>query len=251
MSSQNSATVTPEELERIARDYHLNDAVPDKFIESACQEYCCDWLASLLSDDDRVLELGYGDGITLSRLSGQAAHYAVLEGAASLVQRVRADYPGVEAIHSLFEHYEAPQPYQKVLALHVLEHVDDPVALLEHMRGWLDADGELIVVVPNRESLHRRLAVLMGLQPQLDSLSPRDHLVGHQRVYDLPTLREHLQRAGFEVLEEKGFFLKTLPNSMMLDYSPQLIDGLNRLSEQLPAALMANLGVRARMIDRR
>lgn len=233
------------DLERIAQDYHLNDDVSDKFIESACQKYCCDWLASCLAAKDRVLELGYGDGITLARLSPLINSYTVVEGAASLVSEVRGRFPDVQAVHALFETYEAEVPFQKVLALHVLEHVDDPVSLLRYMSRWIADDGELIIVVPNRDSIHRRLAVLMGLQPQRESLSPRDHVVGHQRVYGLPLLREHLNAAGYHVVEEKGFFLKTLPNSMMLDYSPALIGALNRLSDELPAELLANLAVRA------
>ena len=39
------------ELERIAEQYHLNDTVPDKFIEDICQEHCCDWLQSLIAPD--------------------------------------------------------------------------------------------------------------------------------------------------------------------------------------------------------
>ena len=119
------------------------------------------------------------------------------------------------------------------------------------MAGWMGPDSEMIIVVPNRESLHRRLAVLMGLQPELDTLSARDKVVGHQRVYDLAGLTADLQAGGFEVIESKGFFLKTLPNSMMLDYSDALIAGLNDVGEQLPAELLANLAVRVRLASDR
>lgn len=234
-------------LERIAADYHLSEDVPDKFIESLCQHYCCDWLEQKIAPTDRVLELGYGDGITLARLAGKPAHYAVLEGARSLVEKVRAAHPDIEVIHGLFESYRPARPHSKVLALHVLEHVDDPLALLHDMRGWLQPGGELIVVVPNSESIHRQLAVLMGLQPRLDTLSPRDKVVGHQRVYDLPTLEQQLRDAGYEILESRGFFMKTLPNGMMLQHSPELIVALNRFGEQLPARMLANLAVRARV----
>lgn len=233
------------ELERIARDYHLNDEFSDKFIENACQQYCCDWLASLLEVNDRVLELGYGDGITLSRLSPLVNSYTVVEGAESLAACVLDKFPEVHTVHALFENYEAETSFQKVLALHVLEHVDDPVRLLRHMSHWIADDGELIVIVPNCDSIHRRLAVLMGLQQERDSLSPRDHVVGHQRVYGLAMLREHLDAAGYRVVEERGFFMKSLPNSMMLDYSSVLIEALNQLSDTLPAELLANLAVRA------
>ena len=238
-----------EELERIAAQYHLNQGVPDKFIEDICQQYCCDWLASLIRPQDRVVELGYGEGITLSRLGSRAGRYTVVEGAGSLVSEIRKRHAGVDVVHALFEDYRPTEPYDRLLALHVLEHVDDPVALARHLRGWLAPQGEIVVVVPNRESLHRRLAVLMGLQPALDSLSPRDLLVGHQRVYDLETLEQHLQEAGFEPFERRGFFLKTLPNGMMLDHSSELIQALNVLGDQVPVTMTANLAVRARLAD--
>jgi hypothetical protein len=44
-------------------------------------------------------------------------------------------------------------------------------------------------------------------------------------------------------LEKKGFFLKVLPNSMMLDYSKDLINALNTISEKIPDHLLANIGV--------
>ncbi|HZF79597.1 MAG TPA: class I SAM-dependent methyltransferase, partial [Rubrivivax sp.] len=174
-----------EELERIAAAYHLNEEVADKFIEDICQEHCCGWLRSLIAPTDRVIEMGYGEGITTARLASAAAHYTVVEGAASLVEPLRRDHPNVFAVHAMFEDYMPAEPCDKLLALHVMEHVDDPVALTRMLQRWLKPDGELVVIVPNRDSLHRRLAVRMGLQPALDTLSARDHLVGHQRVYSL------------------------------------------------------------------
>ena len=56
-------------LEQIAHQYHLNDEVPDKFIEDLCQEHCCHWLEGLVGEGDRVIELGYGEGITLGAVT--------------------------------------------------------------------------------------------------------------------------------------------------------------------------------------
>jgi SAM-dependent methyltransferase len=240
--------VRTQELERIAHTYHLNDDVPDKFIEDACQEHCCDWLAGLVSPDDVVIELGFGEGVTLARLAPLPRRYVVVEGAPSLAARVRTEFPGVEVAEALFEEFTPDTPCDKLLALHVFEHVDDPVALARHLHSWVVPGGEIIVVVPNRRSLHRRLAVLMGLQPELDTLSPRDHLVGHQRVYDLAELEADLRGAGFEPFDRRGFLLKVLPNGMMLDYSPELIQGLNDLGDELDPDLGANIAVRARRV---
>lgn len=241
-------TERARELERIAQQYHLSADVPDKFIEDICQEYCCDWLASLIQADDDVIEMGYGEGITTARLSGLARRYTVVEGADSLAKVIRQKHSEVKVVHRLFEDHQPEEPCDRLLALHVMEHVDDPVALGRHLYGWVKPGGELLVIVPNRDSLHRRLAVSMGLQAALDTLSSRDHLVGHQRVYDLPSLESDLRASGFEPFERRGFFLKTLPNGMMLDYSPALIQALNMLGSELPVTMTANLAVRARRV---
>jgi len=236
-----------DELERIATDYHHNCEIQDKFIEDICQEYCCDWLQSLILPYDRVVELGYGEGITLERLSRTTAHYTMVEGAPSLLEIVRQRHPMVEAIGALFEDYRPSEPFDKLLALHVLEHVEDPVSLAKHLATWLKPDGEIVVVVPNKESLHRRLAVAMGLMPELSTLSPRDRLVGHKRVYDVKGLEADLQDAGFETFERRGFFLKTLPNSMMVEHSPDLVKAMNVIGDRLPPELLANIAIRARL----
>jgi hypothetical protein len=41
---------------------------------------------------------------------------------------------------------------------------------------------------------------------------------------------------------------KPLPNSMMLDFSPPLIQALNDLGDELPADFGANIAVRARRV---
>lgn len=242
-------STTIDNLEKIAKEYHESEDVPDKFIENICQEYCCKWLKSLIGKDDSVIELGYGDGITLANLVNCSKNYTVLEGAPTLANKIRAKFPTVETVEGLFEDYNPKNGFDRVLALHVLEHVSDPVHMLKHLRSWLKPNAELIVIVPNKESLHRRLAVKMGLIPRLDTLSGRDHLVGHQRVYSLNELKQDLFEAGFECLEIKGFFLKLLPNSMMLSYSTSLIEGLNLIGDDIPVEMSANIGIRARIIN--
>ena len=86
----------------------------------------------------------------------------------------------------------------------------------------------------------------MGLQEHLDDLSERDHLVGHQRVYDLAGLKAELSGAGLEVVGDFGYFVKPLANSQMLGWSRDVLDGLNAISDDVPSDLLANIGVVAR-----
>jgi hypothetical protein len=115
--------------------------------------------------------------------------------------------------------------------------------LLKKVKNWLTPNGKLIVVVPNAESFHRKLGVNLKLQSKLDDLSPRDHAVGHLRVFTLDSLKKLLDREGFEVTQERGFFLKVVSNAQMLNLEPTVIQGLCELSTDLPAQFGANVGI--------
>lgn len=232
------------ELERIARDYHTGSASPDMYIEGLAQEYDLSLVCELIPTGASVLEMGFGDGVTFSKLSTRGA-YSVVEAVPLLCENARllGENLGVDAriYCSLFEEFEPPELYDFVFASHVLEHVEAPVQLLGKIRSWLKPDGKLIVIVPNAESLHRILAVHRGLIESVHELSERDAMVGHLRVYSLDDLREHLQIAEFELLEVFGSFLKPLPNSMLLGLGPNNIEKLCSVSSSLPPEILANL----------
>jgi len=232
-----------EHLERIAQEYHANATVPDIHIENICQEYLLEWLRAHVPAGAHVLELGYGDGLVTAAMARHCARLTLIEGAESLVRSAAQLHPHVECVHTLFEDFRPTTGFDVILASHVLEHVNDPGAILNLMATWLSPQGKIIAIVPNRNSIHRQLAVAMGLQPELDTLSNRDHLVGHQRVYSMDGLVRDIEAAGLRVIETTGFFLKVLPNSMMLDYSRELLWALNVISPSLPSNLLANIAV--------
>lgn len=236
--------VTKEELDKIAHEYHEQDLMKDKFIEDECQYYTYNWVFENMKDCSTVLEMGYGEGNFTQELVKRGFKPTVLDGSEVLLKKAKQLHGDKVAVASaLFEEYKPEVKYDCVLATHVLEHVDDPVVLLKEMKNWIHEKGKIIIIVPNKESLHRQLAVIMGLQPALDTLGARDKLVGHQRVYSIDTLSQDVIQSGLKVLETAGFFLKTLPNSMMLDYSTDLVIALNKVSPLLPKTLLANIGL--------
>ncbi|MBM4373927.1 MAG: class I SAM-dependent methyltransferase [Deltaproteobacteria bacterium] len=74
--------------------------------------------------------------------------------------------------------------FDGVVALDVIEHIEDDRAALETMRAALRPDGRLVLSVP-------ALPWLYG---------PKDVAVGHYRRYDKTGLLGVLEQAGFEVL---------------------------------------------------
>jgi 2-polyprenyl-3-methyl-5-hydroxy-6-metoxy-1,4-benzoquinol methylase len=241
--------LTKVELNKIALEYHDKDPMGDKFIEDSCQYYTYDWVFQQISECQSVLELGYGEGNFTAELINRNFIPTVIDGSDILLneaKKLHGDKINIECC--LFEEYNPIQKFDCILATHVLEHVDNPVNLLKKMKGWLNKNGKIVVIVPNKESIHRQLAVIMGLQKHLDSLSNRDLLVGHQRVYSIDTLSNDFIEAGILIQEKSGFFLKVLPNSMMLNYSNDLINALNLISSKVPPNLLANIAITGTVI---
>jgi 2-polyprenyl-3-methyl-5-hydroxy-6-metoxy-1,4-benzoquinol methylase len=235
--------LTADDLDRYATTYYLNDTVDDIDIEELAQRHSVPALLRAVAGCDRILEMGFGTGLITGELLRNGVGIEVLEGSPVLREHAQAEQPGLVVHLGMFETFAPAEPFDAVLALHVLEHVDEPSELLAVVSGWLRPGGTLVVVTPNAESLHRRLAVKMGLHERLDDLSPRDHLVGHRRVYDLGWLKRDLEAGGFEVVSDFGYFVKPLANHQMIDWDPAVLEGLNRMSGDLPSALLANIGV--------
>ena len=198
------------------------------------------WILEQTAQYDKVLELGWGSGIVARALKDAERHVLVVEGSRESCH-VAYHHHGVTAIQSMFEDFEAETKYDCVIASFILEHIADPVGLLKRIRGWTD---KLIVVVGNANSYHRQIAVRMGLQPHLDSLSARDVTVGHVRVYDAKTIERDLHEAGWIVTGMRGLGFKPLPNAMLARLRPDIAKTMMQM--ECASEVAANLFIVAR-----
>ena len=236
--------VDKHSLNQIASQYHLNAQVSDKEFDHQFHQLCAQWVIGWLKPGSRVLEMGFGEGNVTRQLLAAGMKVDLIEGAQLLVENAREMYGGaVRVHHALFAQFQPDCAYDAILATNILEHVADPAHTLACVRQWAVAHTRVVVTVPNAGSIHRRLAVLMGIQQALDTLSPRDHLVGHMRVYDFERLQREVADAGFEVIDQKGFLLKILPNAMMKNMTPELVQAFYAVADQLDIRYLADLGV--------
>jgi len=63
------------------------------------------------------------------------------------------------------------------------------------------------------------------------------------RVYDFEQLTREVSDAGFEIVDQKGFLLKVLPNSMMKGMSKELVEAFYAIADQLDIRYLADMGV--------
>lgn len=119
----------------------------------------------------------------------------------------------VKFINALFETATLPSNYDNIILTHVLEHVDDPVAVLKRINDeWLSENGRLFLVCPNANAPSRQIAVKMGLITHNNAITPAEAEHGHRITYTLDTLERDAKAAGLKVVHRSGIFFKALAN---------------------------------------
>lgn len=231
-----------KELDSIAEQYHLNKYVKDKYFDDRFHKLFAQWLLKNIKFQT-VLEMGIGEFNITKELIKKKKYIDIVEGSKKLIEKNKLKYKNkINFHHSLFEDFIPKKKYDLILATNILEHVDNPDLVLKLLYKWSGKNTLIAVTVPNCDSIHRRLAVHMGLQKKRDTLSPRDLLVGHQRVYSYNQINSQLKKNRFMIIKKTGFLLKILSNSQLLKFDKNLIDALYKISKDLPLELMADMG---------
>jgi 2-polyprenyl-3-methyl-5-hydroxy-6-metoxy-1,4-benzoquinol methylase len=195
-------------------------------------------LIALTSDKNKVLELGVGHGYTCNHFSNYYEDYSVVDGSEAIIEEFRHHYPDSKSrlIHSYFETFASKQVYDVIIMGFILEHVDDPLVVLNHFKQFLAPNGRIFVCVPNAESLHRRFGHKAGLLPDMFTLSLADKALGHQRLYTVASLTRQLEECGYLVSHKEGIFLKpfTTRQLISLDLSAEILDGMCEVGIDYP-----------------
>ena len=180
------------------------------------------------------LELGPAEGQMTQFLLNDFHKLTVVDGSAELLDFI-PDAPSLFKVHALFEGFDTDQRFNTVLMEHVLEHVEQPVSLLLRAKEWLAPGGRILVGVPNGHSIHRLVAVKMGLLKEPCELNTRDIALGHRRVYTRQTLKKDLELAGLSVIIMGGVFFKPLSNQQIQDHwTKDMIQGFYELGKDFP-----------------
>lgn len=222
---------------------------PDRVVDRKLLDFISDYVIGRL-EGTRVLELGVGDQVWTSKLVKRFADVTTVDGSARLLEvtRQRLQNSSWTSVHALFEEYTPEERFDLVLATYVLEHVDSVEVILERARQhWLVPGGHIAVAVPHALSLHRRLAVKMGLVGHVSVLGETDARMGHHRCLTWQEMEAYLVNAGFEVLERKGLFTKALPNNLLTACTDEQLKGLVELGLELPIEYSAAIYFKARV----
>jgi 2-polyprenyl-3-methyl-5-hydroxy-6-metoxy-1,4-benzoquinol methylase len=192
--------------------------------------------------DGNLLELGSFEGAFTRRLAAYFDDITCVEASSEAIQAAKAacDFK-VNYFNDLFERVALPKKYNNIVLTHVLEHLDEPVAVLKRVNDeWLAEDGRLFLACPNANAPSRQIAVKMGLISHNTAVTASETAHGHRITYTLDTLERDARAAGLTVLQRSGIFFKALANfqwDRLLNtdiISPEFIEGCYALGHHYP-----------------
>lgn len=204
------------------------------FANTMTIEYCYEVYTRFFKNGN-VLELGPAEGLMTEHLSKKMADITVVEGSEVFCKHLETKFPSINVVNSLFEDYKPGQKFSNILLGHVLEHVADPVEILKLVKNWLEPGGVILAAVPNSRSLHRQAAVIMGIQPSEETMSELDYHHGHRRIYNPESFRSDFIKAGLQVLNYGGYWLKPVSNNQINEsWNKEMLLAFMKLGERYP-----------------
>lgn len=147
----------------------------------------------------KLLDVGCGNGTYLNRMQSLGWEVAGVEPdleAATVAQR---QYGLKVFVGTLEQAHFPPESFDAITMGHVIEHVPDPLSLLQECYRILKPEGKLIMMTPNCESLGHKI-----FKSSWRPLEPPRHFY----LFSLQTMGELIQRTDFDTK-----ILRTVSNS--------------------------------------
>ncbi|MFA6564539.1 MAG: class I SAM-dependent methyltransferase [Verrucomicrobiia bacterium] len=155
------------------------------------------WIADTLRPHvgRRVLEIGAGIG-NLSELFLDSERLVLSDAETHYIALLRARFAGQPHVHAV--HYDVSQTppvellaelFDTVICLNVIEHVQDDVQALRHIRDLLQPGGYALLLAPAHPWLYCKLDVNLG----------------HYRRYSRTDFRRQITATGMEIQDDFYF----------------------------------------------
>ena len=145
-----------------------------------------------------ILDIGGGYGSHLEPVIASGRNVISLELSSDAAQGMRERFSAHSNFRAICGDFQSPETrrelddldFDTILCLNVLEHIEDDLGALEHMRSLLSQrGGKLILQLPAHAWLYGKL----------------DALAGHHRRYTSAEITSQLEKAGFGEVDARYF----------------------------------------------
>jgi trans-aconitate methyltransferase len=184
---------------------------------------------------DRVLELGCATGLMTSLMAEADVTIDAVERVPAYLERARArGLANATFLDADVMTVQPPGPYHHVVAAHIVNELPDPVGFLRRFPELLAPGGLVHTTVTNPASVHRLVAMEMGLIERPDALSERGSALATKEIFDQEGFEALAARAGLLCIHREPVLLKPLTNAQLSELPDAVIDGLDRVAWRFP-----------------
>lgn len=174
---------------------------------------------NLFSDEINVLEIGIGLK-SFSQSFDNFKNWDILEPNEEFVKSflIYNKDSRVNIINSPLEKSIVLKKYDLIIVSGLVHMIIDLKTFYFKLKEFSDPKTLIYLNVPNSISIHRQIALKMGIIDNVNELSKLDILYGHQRVYSMELLVESLKECfDVQIMGKGSYYLKFLSNSQYLD----------------------------------
>ena len=184
---------------------------------------------------DRVLELGCATGLMTSFKAQADVTIDAVERVPAYLARARArELPNATFLDADVMQVDPPGPYNHVIAAHIVNELPDPVGFMRRFETFLATGGLVHTSVTNPASVHRLVAIEMGLIERPDALSDRGQDLATKEIFDQAGFEALAAQARLLCIHREPVMLKPLTNAQLAELPDEVIDGLDRVAWRFP-----------------
>ena len=192
-----------------------------------------------------VIEIGCGNDQLFSLLTecDFIRKWVIIEPADAFVKHASETFKGdsrVQVVQGFVENVEPSEVSLCDLCIvsGMLHEVQKPLDILLAARKLVKSGGMIHANVPNALSMHRQLAVNMGLIPSVYEVSDRNKSLSQYHLFDMQSLETLIVQTGLSVEAKGGYLVKPFTHKQMEALSgvvgDAVLDGLWLLGKQYP-----------------
>jgi 2-polyprenyl-3-methyl-5-hydroxy-6-metoxy-1,4-benzoquinol methylase len=153
-----------------------------------------------------LFEIGFGEGFFLDHFRSCGWEISGVDFTIDGLKEYHPHLIDLVFVGDLFEVIDSlikkGKKYDCIVCNNVLEHVIDPVQMLNELRKLLQSDGVLRVVVPNDSSWLQREIVNRGCAETNYWVCPPDHL----NYFNVASLVKTIEKCQFRIIDVLGTF---------------------------------------------
>ena len=165
-------------------------------------ERITNFLSRVLPQTGRALDVGCGSGVFSRYLASRGWHVKAIDLSPKMIEAARSISSDIDFEVASIEDLASDEQFDAIIALSMLEYVEDDEAAIHKFADMLRAGGVLVISVPNRVGFLRRIeGIVYGIRTATKNklFAHRGEYLQHQkRQYSPFELDIMMRRAGLK-----------------------------------------------------